>query len=179
MADDLNVNLLTFENENVLPDSFPRLSCKGSNQLSLEKGGLRLDRQQEIFFGGEGKVRSQDDSHMLFFNREQNLTELHESGDIVFLTGGSPATERMRIKSDGNVGVGVSIPTAPLEVSGFIRVSDGLDSNAGNRMQVGTRQAQPLELVTNDKVALTINATGKVGIGVDGPKARQIGRAHV
>jgi hypothetical protein len=51
-------------------------------------------------------------------------------------------------------------------VAGFIRASGGLESNAANKMQVGTRQAQPLELLTNNKAAMTIDAAGKIGIGM-------------
>jgi hypothetical protein len=63
----------------------------------------------------------------------------------------------MVILADGKVGIGVANPGAPLEVAGFIRASDGLESNAANKMQVGTRQAQPLELMTSNKAALTID----------------------
>jgi hypothetical protein len=57
-------------------------------------------------------------------------------------------------------------------VAGFIRASDGLESNAANKMQVGTRQAQPLELMTNNKAALTIDAAGNVGVGTTTPGAK-------
>jgi len=170
---DLTVDVLIFQNGSVSdPSNWPRLSCTSANQLSLEVSSLRMDSGREIFFRDMGQVRCFDDHHRLVFNRSALRLELHEQGAISFQTGGPPTTERMVILADGNVGIGVSNPVAPLEVAGFIRSTDGLQSNAAKKMQVGTRQAQPLELLTNNNAALTIDAAGKVGIGTTNPGAK-------
>jgi len=167
---DLTVDVLTFQNGSVLdPSNWPKLSCTSANQLSLEVSSLRLDGGRELFFRDMGQIRCFDDHHRLVFNRPALRLELHEQGDISFHTGGPPPTERMVILADGKVGIGVANPGASLEVAGFIRASDGVESNAAKKMQVGTRQAQPLELLTNNKAALTIDAAGKIGIGLVNP----------
>ena len=99
---------------------WPRLSCGQANQLSLEFGDLRLDDQREIVFQDNGQLRSFDDTHKLVFDRANNLLELHELGDIRFLTGGPAPTERLRILADGNVGIGTATPSQKLEVNGAL-----------------------------------------------------------
>ena len=57
------------------------------------------------------------------FNRAGNLLELHEQGDIRFLTGGPPPTERLRILATGQVGLGTATPTQALEVVGTVKAT--------------------------------------------------------
>jgi hypothetical protein len=89
--------------------------------LSLT-GNLSIGAGKEIFFADNGQIRSQTDGHRLVFNRVANLLELHESGDIRFLTGSS-ISEKMRINAAGNVGVGTATPGQKLDVSGNIKMS--------------------------------------------------------
>ena len=54
------------------------------------------------------------------------------SGDMAFFTGTSSGTERMRIASTGNVGIGTSSPSRLLEVNGsaaFINIDSGANNN--------------------------------------------------
>ena len=85
-----------------------RLHVAGDLRLS----GNLLAGSGEIFFQDNGQVRSLDNSHKLVFNRTNNLLELHEFGDIRFLTGGSTPTEKLRILASGSVGIGTAAPGA-------------------------------------------------------------------
>ena len=76
-------------------------------------------------------------------------------GDLVFFTngGGSGNAERMRIDSAGNVGIGVTAPSAKLEVAGEIKTSLGnintCVSYVYNRSDMDTNSAN-LKATTND-----------------------------
>jgi Chaperone of endosialidase len=149
--DEVIADIFTIKNDTIPSTAWPKLTCGIANEVTVQDSSLKLGDQREIFF--------------------QNAGQLRAAADLRFLTGAS-ATEKLRILANGNVGIGVANPGASLEVTGFIRASDGLESNAANKMQVGTRQAQPLQLLTNNKAALTIDAAGNVGIGTTNPTHR-------
>jgi hypothetical protein len=149
--DEVIADIFTIKNDTIPSTAWPKLTCGIANEVTVQDSSLKLGDQREIFF--------------------QNAGQLRAAADLRFLTGAS-ATEKLRILANGNVGIGVANPGASLEVTGFIRASDGLESTAANKMQVGTRQAQPLQLLTNNKAALTIDAAGNVGIGTTNPTHR-------
>ena len=66
-------------------------------------------------------------------------------------------TEIMRLKHNGNVGIGENTPTARLHIKG------ANDSSSGNTMDLVNDSGDALFHVQND---------GKVGIGTDGPSAK-------
>lgn len=89
-------------------------------------------------------------------------TALTNGGDIIFKTGESALTEKMRIEQGGNVGIGTDSPASILEVNGGVNIGgtgaigDNNLSVEGNLTVIGTT----INMVTSGTV-LT------VGVGVD------------
>ena len=123
-------------------------------------------------------------------------------GDLVFKTslggGGSPvATEKLRIKDNGNVGIGTASPSAKLDIqqatAGNIISAefDNTDYTANNRNAIKVRQQVSVGgsysaflgvdketnnlFLSNDSITadhLVIDSAGNVGIGTDSPEQK-------
>ena len=129
---DLSLHSLTLENDSVPAAQWPKLVCSQANDAALQNGSLVLDNGKEMYFQDNGQVRSFDDNHRLVFNRQNNLLEMHEIGDILLMTGGPPPTEKLRVTAAGNVGIGTSAPSkAKLQVSGMVGNTVGVFGDLG------------------------------------------------
>ncbi|HBK83764.1 MAG TPA: hypothetical protein DDZ41_09245, partial [Flavobacterium sp.] len=106
--------------------------------------------------------------------------------DFTFNAGvtSTTSTELMRIKGNGNVGIGTSTPTEKLEVvGGSVRVENNMAfkvTNAGELKSGGSNNPQSMVLSSGQNVAIeTANQTrvfvtsaGNVGVGTAGPSAK-------
>ena len=97
-------------------------------------------------------------------------------GRLVFGTtadGASSPTERMRITSSGNVGIGVSVPDFLLDVAGRIGILEGTNGIAfhdgAGSVSAGVRADSGDNLIfatgSSDTERMRINSSGNVGIG--------------
>jgi len=114
---------------------------------------------------------------------------MQSAAELVFGTNGT--TERMRIDSSGNVGIGTSSPTQKLQVrnsattitSSYISVVSGVDGNAGITFGDVTTDLVGGVLYNNNENALRffkngfteaarIDSSGNLGIGTTSPAAK-------
>jgi hypothetical protein len=107
--------------------------------------------------------------HIAFFNKD---------GDL----GGSTLTERMRITTGGNVGIGTSSPSTTLDIqrtsSDAALFLQGQTSSTGAQVQlysgaglgyIGTRNNYPLVITSNNTERMRITSAGDIGIGTSSP----------
>ena len=70
---------------------------------------------------------------------------------------GTNGSERLRVDSSGNVGIGTSSPTAPLEVNGNL-----VFTSENNRLTFGGVTSSPSFQITNNSTASTLTTFGRV-----------------
>ena len=107
-----------------------------------------------------------------------------DSGNNFIIETGSSNTERLRVKDNGNTGIGTNNPTAPLDVysstaatnkdllmvrstTGAFGVQCSSIAAANPEWRLRTYSSEPIVLSPGNIEAVRIKANGKVGIGTD------------
>ena len=152
----------------------------GFSSIVLPKG--RLDVDGEIYVGSEGIYpRDPGDVNIMsdltvtggkFTGMNGENISLGETNDVIAFNFG--AVERMRIHSNNNVGIGLSLPTAPLHVLGDIRSNAGM---RGGTVSIGSYTgwtALANEVRATDSAHLLLQQSNPyyVGIGTDTPREK-------
>jgi hypothetical protein len=109
----------------------------------------------------------------LAFDGTDNGLKLQNANSSGFLRFDTNATERMRITSTGNLGIGTSSPSVLIDAQGpsaAVRVAEvgGAEArlvSGGSSSFVGTYSNHPLLILTNSGEKMRIEAGGNVGIG--------------
>ena len=166
-AEKLDVN----GNIKIAADSYIDIGTTPSDVLYIGKpsgstGGIQ--RQLQI----RGRYSSGDRTLTLTTGASLDST-ISASDNLAFDTAGS---ERLRITSAGNVGIGTSSPSSPLTVvGGAIRSKDtdgevGFDfyqTSSGGLIRM--RDNKPVAIYTNNAERMRIDSSGNVGIGTTSP----------
>ena len=105
------------------------------------------------------------------------LNNVASGGSLIFRNGSAP-TERMRIDSSGNVGIGTSSPNSKMSITGFNEMTLGFPAVSGGASRSGIKptvtgagEGQLEFLVGGDNnneattVGMAIDSSGNVGIG--------------
>ena len=137
-----------------------------------------------LAFGNSDVTSSNTASLLVFKNLETRLSSGSNTGTFYPLTMYTGGSERLRIDTSGNVGIGTSSPAVRLHVSGGTQriQSTGSTSDAFLTLQndVGTQAilgigssgnspANSFYVQTNAGKSLVVSAGGNVGIGTSSP----------
>lgn len=110
-------------------------------------------------------------------NGDINFSTAAGTGAVITRTNGS---ERMRVTSAGNVGIGTSAPTSLLDVNGNTEVAGTLFLGASNHGNLGSDATQlfvrgnnvALQNAAGSATYVYVNTSGNVGIGTSAPGAK-------
>jgi hypothetical protein len=138
---------------------------------SNDTGG-RLEVKQGSSETGIGIQSSGTDDSKLYFRTASGTY----GGDILFngsyVKVSSGTTERLRIDSSGNVGIGTTSPATKLDVNGKIRIGSGNDYQFDPTLLINgesTGSSGYIRFYTNSQERLRIDSSGNVGIGTASP----------
>lgn len=132
-----------------------------------------LNNEQTISFGTEPGNRTHSEISGI------NLNAGNAEGGLIFKTNsGASLTEKMRIDSSGNVGIGTTTPSQKLTINGNgaflagneLRFYNAANSNWG---QIESPASGALQFSSGGGVAMYINSSKNVGIGTTSPVNKQ------
>jgi hypothetical protein len=146
-------------------------------------------------FGNKISLHGQNTSHY-GIGMQSNLLQFYSDSaesDVAFGYGSSANfTERMRVKGNGNVGIGTNSPGEKLTINnGWLRFDSndtgivgsmanndywkiygtGTDDNGSLIIQTGDNSNEPIIFRQQDSERMRINSSGYVGIGTNSPRA--------
>jgi len=161
---------------NKVAADWANVNVMSSDAVAIDKGGT-------LGFGG---VYAAAGSATVFANiagRKENATDANYAGYLAFATGvqGTGPTEKVRITSTGNVGIGTTDPKGLFDVSGTTISSSGglslkaggeLTTMGGNDLNINVPNTRSLFIKHNGTTKMTMDNTGNVGIGTASPISR-------
>jgi hypothetical protein len=159
--------------------AYGRLEVKQSSDASNE--GIAVTSASGSY---TGRIWCNNNLFTLTGGGTGTRTIVYDGADHRWQLGGS---EKMRIDSDGNVGIGTSSPVYPLsiyEVGGYAKMGfyspETGSPSASNGFEIGissgnvdalvwNREAGAVRFATNSAERMRINSVGNVGIGTTSP----------
>ena len=167
-----------------------------TNDLELTRGSANASLTRKLVVGG-ARNNGSDFATLQFKNYDSNHgavdyvaaeikgsvpTAANNGGELVFLTaadGATSQTERLRITSAGNVGIGTNNPNRLLTLKSTTPIIGLTDYDSGGEFYIqnssgsGILNADYFRILTNSSSEVVrISSTGFVGIGTDTPNER-------
>ena len=141
---------------------------RGSKSTAVVSG----DALGAIYFAGSDGVDLNNDAASIIGWADGTPSSDNTPGRLVFYTNGGSvsSTERMRIDSSGNVGIGTATATYDLTVVGASNLSTIGTNDAALRLRADG--ARTMQFYTNSAEAMRINSLGYVGIGDSAPPVK-------
>lgn len=147
-----------------------RLRIDSSGNVGI--GTASPSDQLHINKSSNATIRLQSSSNTCFVEGNNNYLDLHGGSQAIRMVAGS--TERLRIDSSGNVGIGTANPQSTLHVSASqsaIRLTD--TNGTANTFRILAKDSTTNAFRIYDDTAaaerLRINSSGNIGIGTASP----------
>ena len=108
-----------------------RMTVTDDNKLHINGAGhILMDRGGEL----RSKDTSGNEKTLVRINGSNDLEYGYSGSGAVKFMGGGSYTERMRIHTDGNIGIGTQSPQGALDVDGYLRITRNIVSNTVYQM---------------------------------------------
>jgi hypothetical protein len=186
----------TSNSDRMLIDASGNVGIGTSSPTFVTGDGLHVQRTGSATVRVERTGSTASAGEFFAGNDQVVIQSLTATAPLAFRTGGNPATERMRIDSSGNVGIGT---TSPYNPGGYDRVLDIRGAN-GSQIVIGGTASNPTStalqvdasngnfLLSNNKGGgslvfrtsvsdddrterMRIDSSGNVGIGTTSPSS--------
>ena len=155
------------------------ISTNGTQRLTVDSGGVTSANGG--VFKGDVTTYSVDGIALSFVSNVSQIRACRSGGNygnLAFFTPGANSSgvqaERVRITSEGLVGVGTTSPARTLHVAGSAVFADTVDTTVWAQFStgvggIGTNNNYPFAFATNGTERARIDSSGRLGIGTSSP----------